>query len=437
LWISAVPALLIWLTCGSAVAQAAAPGYVFQPARAPQLRAVAALDHTVLENFMTERASGRYYDEGLWHNPTSQNGCWWCLDSAGTAAAILSQRHEADSSALVSVAEATYTRAIAENQLPDGAFQSEGKPEGITTGFELIEVGIAYLELEHVLPAATRVSWQLAIERAADYLMACGDMSWYVNGNVQLHQVEDMWLAWQITGAERFHVAYEAEWTFTISPPQSRWGGFGMQITRAPSRPDGSDGSGYLAESGGGAPGFDPEYTMLQLDYATSLWVLTHEQRYLWLANLLFNQLQPLVNSSGILNATGGTRRNDMLPFFSMGSVVLLDSGDRPDLAQFVATQLPEVTSQYESRSIYGNLNFYRGLSIWLSVPLLFEQWPNGLGAAKAGREQSRTDKSVCENAGRARRTCGSQGLARTRSTASARELRRAQRRHRHRRRAS
>jgi hypothetical protein len=378
-----VLACLAWW-CVSAQAESTLPNE-FEPAYSAQVQSLASLDHRVLKSFMTEAASGRYYEDGTWHNPTLQASCWWCLDGAGTAAAILSRRHEAGDSALVSVAEATFNQAIAEYQLPDGAFQSEGNPSEITTGFELIELGVAYLELRSVLPASTRAKWAAAVEGAADYLLNSGAMTWYINGNIQLHQVEDMWLAWQITGAERFQAAYESEWSFTIAPPQTRWTGFGLQLTRTPTRSDGADGAGYLAESAGAAPGFDPEYTTLQLDYASSLWVLTHEERYLRLANLLFNQLRPLVNAHNILDAEGGTRKNDTLPFFSMGPVVLLDSGDRPDLAEFVATQLPEVTGEYENPDIYDNLNFYRGLSIWLSLPLLFEQWPGGIdGSAPA-----------------------------------------------------
>ncbi len=392
--------MLACLACASPPASAAsAQGYEFEAAYAAQVSSIAGLDHTVLENFMTETANGRYYEDGVWHNPALQpSGCWWCLDSAGTAAAILSRRHEAGMSALASITEDTFERAIAEDQLPNGAFQQEGAANEITTGFELIELGIAYIELRHVLAKDTRASWESAIERAANYLLNSGAMTWYINGNIQLHQVEDMWLAWQITGAERFRSAYESEWEFTIAPPLPRWAGFGLQITQPPTRADGADGAGYLAESGGGAPGFDPEYTMLQLDYATSLWVLTHEERFLWLTNLLFNQLRPLVNAKDILNATGGTRRSDMLPFFSMGSVVLLDSGDRPDLAQFVSTQLPVVTSAYESPSIYDNLNFYRGLSIWLSVPLLYEQWPDGIDGAKPLTRARRTRSRAAKN---------------------------------------
>jgi hypothetical protein len=351
----------------------------FLPIYAGQVHALAAVTRTVLGRMMSEVSNGRYYRAGEWHAPTTVPGCWWCLDGAATAAAVLSDRAGPGASALATVAADTFSAAIAHEQLADGAFQSDGAPNAIATGFELVELGVTYLELQNSLPASTRSRWARAIEAAADYLMSSGAMTWYINGNIQLHQVEDMWLAWHITGSLRFRGAYESEWAFAVEPRQSRWKGFGLKITHTPTSSDGADGAGYLAEAGGGAPGFDPEYTMLQLDYATSLWVLTHERRYLRLMNLLFNQLRPLVSRADILDARDGTRRNDVLPLFSMGPVVLLDSGDRPDLRRFVSAQLRVVEGQYEKRSNYDNLNFYRGMSLWLSLPLLFAQWPHGI----------------------------------------------------------
>jgi hypothetical protein len=340
---------------------------------------VATLESEVLGNFMTEANKGRYYSNGEWHAPSPVPGCWLCFDGAATAAAVLGRRQAGGDPALFPVAEATFDHAIATEQLSDGAFQVKGEPNQVATGMEIVELGITYLELRDQLDPQTRIEWATAIERAADYLIQSGATTWYINGNVQIRQVEDMWLAWKITGDEHFERSYESEWSFTIAPPRPRWTGFGLQITQQPSRADGSDGAAYLAESGSGAPGFDPEYTTSQLDGATSLWVLTHEERYLRLMNLLFNQLRPLVSSNGILDARNGTRKSSVLPFFSMGPAILLESNHRPDLSQFVSVQLALVTKEYLNPSIYSNLNAYRGLGTWLSMPLLYEQWPEGL----------------------------------------------------------
>ena len=77
------------------------------------------------------------------------------------------------------------------------------------------------------------------------------------------------------------------------SPAQPRWAGFGLHITRRPTRADGSNGRANRAESGGGKPGYDPEYTMTQLDNTTEMGILSRDPRYLRLMNLLLDQLLP------------------------------------------------------------------------------------------------------------------------------------------------
>ena len=374
-----VAGFLLWLALVASAANAQTS--TFDPAYASQVQSVANLDGRVLSNLMSETSRGRYYSDGEWHTPSTDPGCWVCLDGAATGAAVLGTRADG-APGLLPVAEETFDNAIATDQLPGGAFQVEGKPNQVATGMELVELGITYLELRERLDPLTRANWIASIERASDYLIESGATAWYINGNVQLRQVEDMWLAWKVTGAARFQSAYESEWSFAVAPSQATWPGFGLQFTGVPSRPDGSDGAGYLAESGGGSPGFDPEYTTAQLDTAASLWILTHDERYLRLMNLLFDQLRPLIDSKDILNATEGTRKHNVLPFFSMAPEILLESGDRPDLAAFVSVQLGVVAREYSNPAIYENLNFYRGLGTWLSVPLLYEQWPEGVEGA-------------------------------------------------------
>ena len=64
-----------------------------------------------------------------------------------------------------------------------------------------------------------------------------------------------------------------------------------------------------VTESGGGAPGFDPEYSLLQLDDASRLYVESGDRRALRLANLLVNALLPRVDADWALDTSGGTRR--------------------------------------------------------------------------------------------------------------------------------
>lgn len=344
------------------------------------LNGLARTARAVLATYMSANSASdpRYYLDGTWH-ATDGPDCWYCYDAAATGAATLSQQPDGDQQ-LRNVAVDTFNTAIAKYQLRNGAFADPyPTPDGIGTGFFTVDLGISYLELQRSLDHETRTAWAAAIAKAADYLIKSAYTEWYTNGNVDLRQTEVMWLAWTITHERRFLSTYNAEWAFTTAPDHKRWPGFGLRITRRPSRSDGSDGSGYLAESGGGAPGFDPAYTGAQLDTATDLYVLTRDPRYLRLMNLLFNQLRPLISADWILNATRGTRTSYMTPFMSAAVSVLAASGDRPDLAPSVARQLALVEAQYTGAKAFTHVNFYKGFEGWLSMPLLNRQWPQGM----------------------------------------------------------
>jgi hypothetical protein len=364
-------AVLFALAAGGEPSRASA---AIDPAYSRSVDTVAALDRQVLANFMGLAPNDpRWYRNGVWYEPGSD--CFWCLDAAATAAAVLSRETAPADPQLLSVAEQTLNREIDAYQQPDGSWSETG----IVTGFVSVELGTSYLELQDLLDPATKAKWAAAIRHAADFIVSSKNLIWYTNGNVNLRNAATMWLAWKITGDPQYQADYENEWSFTVSPPQARWPGFGLQLTRVPTKADGSDGAGYLAESGGGAPGFDPEYTMTQLDGATGMWVLSRDPRWLRLMNLLFNQLRPRLDSSFTLDATGGTRFSGKIPFYSAGLAVLYNSGGRPDLAALVPGDLARVEAEFTNTGNYTSQNFYRGLSGWLSMIVLDRQRPNGL----------------------------------------------------------
>lgn len=311
----------------------------------------------------------RYWRTGAFI-ATDGPSCWWCYDSAASAAAILAT-YDSRAANLRQVAIDTFDRAIRSEQLPSGEFE----PDGVTTGFFTVDLGLAYLALRKSLDPSTQRAWSTAIGKAADYLIAQGDLSWYANGNINLRQTEVMWLAWVATGNPRFRAEYQREWRFTISPPAGRWHGYGLRVVHDPTQADGDNGAGYLAESGGGAPGFDPNYTMVQLDTATQLYVLTRDPRYVRLMNLLLNQERSRVNSSFTLNATGGSRKSFDTPFMSAAPAVLVLTGQRPGLTDFWLGQLRVIDDQYRNAMHYTLMNFYRGITTWLLMPELTLQW--------------------------------------------------------------
>ncbi len=371
-----------------APAAEAPPAYAAS-ANAAAFDGLASTELAVLRAYMyrSSPSDPRYYANGNWH-AIGGPPCWYCYDSAAVGAATLSAQPGAGPN-LRHVAIDTFNRAIAEHQLPNGAFFGPNGTGGIATGFFSVDLGISYLELRGTLDANTRGRWSAAIRKAADYLINSGDATWYINGNVNLRQTEVFWLAWSITKARRFLSAYNAEWAFTISPSHLRWPAYGLHFSKVPVRSDGRDGAGYLAESQAGArPGFDPSYTDAQLDTATDLYVLTRDAKYIRLMNLLFNELSPLISASWTLNATHGSRKSYMTAFMNPAVSVLAASGDRPGLAASVGSQLNRIESEYRRAEGYTNVNFFKGVEGWLSMPLLNRQWPNGMAPDTQLRSQ-------------------------------------------------
>src|ERR1035441_6884684 len=257
---------------------------------------LASVESEVIQSYMGKSTPNpsRYYSDGQWLTKEGVE-CWNCYDAAGTAAAVLFDQGVGGPEYEQIAVETTNT-TIADRQQANGSFEgSAAEPSGVTTSFYGVLLGVNYLELRNVLDASTKSRWSAALAADANYLINSGDTTWYINGNINIRQTEVMWLAWQITGDHYFEQQYEDEWAFTMAPPQTRWSGYGLQLSVTPTDPDGSDGSGYLAESGGGTPGFDPEYTELQLDTATQMYVLSRESRWLRLVNLLYNQLKPRI----------------------------------------------------------------------------------------------------------------------------------------------
>jgi hypothetical protein len=353
------------------------------------LERLAALTREVLNVYITKN---RPTDPQYWSNgsfiATRGLSCWYCYDTAATAAAVISQEGRTDRQ-LRTIAISTYSHAIRTYELPSGEIIDAPGSDGVGTGFFAVQLGITYFELKDYLSAPTRALWVNAISRSANWLISSGNLTYYINGNVNLRQSEVLWLAWAITGQHKYYMAYQQESQFTFTPTLPRWSGYGLRLVTAPTAPLGANGAGYLTESDPGPSGFDPSYTLTQLDTAASLYVLTRNQRYIWLMNVLFNQLRPLVNAGYILNAHGGTRKNDIVAFLTAAPFVLVMSGDRPDLSQFWVGQLSTMHAQYVSAESFANTGYYLGLSSWLALPLIDVQYPDGILGKQCSPKQS------------------------------------------------
>lgn len=303
------------------------------------------------------------FRDGVW---TSSNPLCWACNQGGpaTAAAAVYMLTGRTKPRLFRDARATIDVAISTRQRPDGAFvgaPGDTQSADVATMFFGVEEGNTYLELSSVLDRTRRARWQKSLTAAANYLIHNGNLTWYTNGNITLGNAELFYLVWRATGNRRFLSAYDQAWTFALHPPQSQSPGRGLVLVKAPKRPDGSDGAGYLTETGAGGTGFDPEYTELQLDVASRLYLLSGDPRAKWLANLLVNVLLPRMNRSNwTLDTSGGTRHGETgrwVPVITSAFAVLGLRGGRSDLMAYVLPQLSGIEVPYaDPRNDYGEV---------------------------------------------------------------------------------
>ena len=201
------------------------------------------------------------------------------------------------------------------------------------------------MRLAPELDPATLALWQEALAGIANDLNADRALTWYANGNINASYAAALYFAWRATGNQKYLEEYNAELQFMVAPPGNLWLGFGLVITQPPTQADGSDGMGFLTE--GSPPGWDPEYSHLQLDWLSALYSASDDPRVLRLLNLILNQELTRVNTSTfILNAMGGTRKNEMMVFTSAALPLLVIDRDRPDLESLLPAAFVRLSSE-------------------------------------------------------------------------------------------
>jgi hypothetical protein len=329
------------------------------PSRAAGSESVASASSAVSANvvpWMTQQLKAYKRDQygsfqnGVWTDTSPAGLCWACENGGpATAAATLYVLGGENDPALLNEAEQTINAAIAHQQATDGGFtppSGDGQPEDIASMFFGVEFGTTYHLLAPYLNASTRASWQASLAKLGSYMISSGTANWYSNGNINLGITELFWLIWQATDQTQFENDYNNSWAFTTNPPQSRFPGAGWVTTRSPTQADGSDGAGYFAEVGAGGTGYDAEYSMLQLDVAARLWLLSGDPRALRLANMLLNQELPHINTTTWLLATNsGTRHTeaDRHVGWQTGAFAVLGfNAGRTDLIRYVLPSLQQ-----------------------------------------------------------------------------------------------
>jgi hypothetical protein len=315
-------------------------------------------------------ADPRYYEDGVWHGP---DACWTCATGpAGLGAVLWAAGRLTDPAQKAAVVD-TFDHAIATRQLADGSYGDDGNSKAINIAFFAPVLGNALLVLGDRLPAATRARWSRSLRRSSEFLAEHNELTWYVNGNINLAYALTLYVTWRATGDGRFRSLYQRELRFAISPPASRWKGHGLEIRRKPARADGADGRGFLSETGAGGTGYDPEYTYVQLDVLSRLYALSGDRSVLRLANLLTNQTLQNVNAKWNLLTTG-TRHpqpNRYVPYSTPAIVVLGRLGANSALMERMGPQLSRTLELYRSTTTFTHQNFYRGADIQLGTMLL------------------------------------------------------------------
>ena len=313
------------------------------------------------------------FANGIWNSPNTV--CWSCNQGGpASAAAALYMVSGRTQPRLLQEAESTIDTAIATRQQANGSFvgpAGDTQSPDVATMFFGVEEGNTYLTLLPVLDPARRARWQASISAAASFLIHNGNLNWYTNGNINLGNTELFYLAWRATGSPIFQAVWQQSWNFTLSPPQAQWPGRGLVMVKAPTRPDWSDGAGYLSETGAGGTGFDAEYTALQLDEAARLYLLSGDPRALRLANVLVNMVIPHIKSNWWLDTSGGTRHTQAgreVPLLSSAFAVLALDGGRADLLGDIAPALHEAAATIaDPANSYGEV-YRRALGSDISV---------------------------------------------------------------------
>ncbi len=307
-----------------------------------------------------------FYTNGQWRNG-QEAACWRCTLGPGVAAALIA-RTSGDSQMRNRAIE-TFETMVTQHQTGEGAFMPANPQEdglAITTMFAATELGTAYVELRDQLPADQKKRWAQSIARSADYLVAKGNLRWYTNGNIVIGNALVMQFAWLATGDQRYRDAYENALEFAVAPPADRWPGYGLVYTKQPAKADGSDGAAYLAEAGKGGPGYDPEYTSLQLDQLTRLYLVSGDARVVRLMNLLTNQLLPKVDlATGKLDTSNGTRHTEAdrtVGFNSPAVGVLAQQGGRTDLKDQAIALWSRQAESFRDAANYVNYTMYYSL---------------------------------------------------------------------------
>ena len=227
----------------------------------------------------------------------------------------------------------TVDQAIATHQLSDGDFD-DGTPSsgssGVNGGFWAEAEGGIALMMAPYASAAEQANWITSMENYSDYLWTTQldpntYAAWYTNGNVVLRETVILLETYLLSRDSTYYTEYTTAKEFLNTPGAltSRWTSEGWMT--------GGGGTGWFTESTTSVPdepitcannvtpcdGFDPNYTMVQLDDLIVAYELSNDPTWLSEIEAEYAKLEPLITSSNTsLNASDGSRDNDAAEIF-------------------------------------------------------------------------------------------------------------------------
>jgi hypothetical protein len=313
----------------------------------------------------------QWYDRGEWVIPRTGFSVAYAQGGGATSCALAYKAsgsicHYAMTLASLDFALSRYLHA-------DGQFYISGAvAPGIDTMMFACELGMCLLVLEDRLDTAHREHYAWAMAQMGDVTLH--NAKWWSNGNINSGYALVLYLAWRTTGQDRFKTAYAAQMKFLLTT-DSRSPGCGLVLMKRDTKPDGSDGRGYLTESTKpNGVGYDPEYTQTQLDVLTRLYLVSGDTVALRLMNLLANQLLATLKpgSPFQIDKTGGSRHPTGTVAMTTGALDVLSRHGRKDLVPTAAEQWKVIDAAYRQTFKYAAMeNWLKGLAAQVGAMLL------------------------------------------------------------------
>jgi hypothetical protein len=166
---------------------------------------------------------------------------------------------------------------------------------------------------------------------------------------------------------------------FAVAPPQQQWPGFGFRVLKPPTMIGGADGKGYFTETGANGPGYDPEYTTLQLDQLTRIYLINQDERVSQYMNMLLGMLMDRVDvQAWTLDTSGGSRKSQLgrtIVFDTAALTTLANLGGRGDLKPYLTGQHKAIESMF--RSAFSDFSDRHKYAIGMNVASLIMSEPS------------------------------------------------------------